>query len=560
MRAAQAAAVSGNHHRTPSAFAEEAHRGIGLGAVLLAAGTAGGVYLVAQLWWGSSADAVVVVPALYAVAVVGAAICVFLLTVRARIIDDPVARWVAAGFATAGAALFGQALVLFGPTDAPFSSTPSGAAALYLLWHTALPVLVVAAVLVPGRGLLRRLATSGFVLAVVVISWAPAWLRLPELVDEAGAFTSQYRTIVLTLVALTVVAALVWTVHCGRHPSRVQAWTTVVLVLSCLDLILASGADRFFSALWWSSASARATTFAIPAVGLLVDAGRSLRLLHLHEQSLAERLQLELERATSSVEVAAPDSGAHARIRAALEPGAIRCQYQPIYSLVTGDLAAVEALARFSLTPVRPPDRWFAEAHTVGLGVELELAAVEAALRGADELPFEVPLTLNVSPSVLLRPELLDLVASAPEQLLVVEVTEHAAVEDYQRLCDAISALRERGVRLAIDDAGAGFASMRHIVRLVPDVIKLDMTLTRDIHLDPVRRSLAASLVSFAEQIGALLVAEGVEQSEELTTWQELGAHAAQGYLLGRPGGLPVGASCDAVPRQVERAEVSSEM
>jgi EAL domain-containing protein (putative c-di-GMP-specific phosphodiesterase class I) len=293
----------------------------------------------------------------------------------------------------------------------------------------------------------------------------------------------------------------------------------------------------------------RTATFAAPAVGLLGDASRLLRLLHRHEVALAERLRAEVELATARLHRPADDVGARARIEAALQPGAIETVYQPIYSLATGDLAAVEALTRFTIAPARPPDLWFAEAHAVGARRGAGSCRHRSGSAGISLLPPNVAVNLNVSPKVLVAPELAPLLTARTSHQLVVEITEHAAVDDYQQLVTALGSLRQRGVRLAIDDAGAGFASMRHIVRLVPDIIKLDISLTRDIHCDPVRRALAVSLVRFADQIGALLVAEGVEQLDELRTCQELGVHAAQGYLLGRPGALPVRPYSEVVPR-----------
>jgi EAL domain-containing protein (putative c-di-GMP-specific phosphodiesterase class I) len=122
----------------------------------------------------------------------------------------------------------------------------------------------------------------------------------------------------------------------------------------------------------------------------------------------------------------------------------------------------------------------------------------------------------------------------------VIEVTEHAAVADYDALADCLRPLRERGVRLAIDDAGAGFASLRHILRLSPDVIKLDRTLCADIDTDPARHALATALIAFAAQIGSSVVAEGIERPEELLTLRALGVPYGQGFFLARPAQLPV--------------------
>jgi EAL domain-containing protein (putative c-di-GMP-specific phosphodiesterase class I) len=142
---------------------------------------------------------------------------------------------------------------------------------------------------------------------------------------------------------------------------------------------------------------------------------------------------------------------------------------------------------------------------------------------------------LNFSPETAVSDRLRDLLERADPCRIVVEVTEHAPVADYDELREALSGLRERGVRLAIDDAGAGFASLRHVVRLDPDLIKLDITLTRQIETDPVRQALAVALVSFAEQIGATVVAEGVETELELEALRRAGIRHAQGFLLGTP-------------------------
>ncbi len=215
--------------------------------------------------------------------------------------------------------------------------------------------------------------------------------------------------------------------------------------------------------------------------------------------------------------------------------------FQPIYALDDGQLVGVEALSRFpDATPLRSPDVWFAQAAEIGLGIDLELATARAALQAASDLPDALTLSLNVSPACVMDPQLAQLLAQHGDRRLVVELTEHAVVDDYARLTASLHALRGRGVRVAVDDAGAGFASLQHVVRLAPDIIKLDISLTQHVRNDPVRRALAAALVQFAEQTGSTLVAEGIETVADLTIWQNLGAHAAQGYLLARPAPPPV--------------------
>jgi EAL domain-containing protein (putative c-di-GMP-specific phosphodiesterase class I)/FixJ family two-component response regulator len=226
-------------------------------------------------------------------------------------------------------------------------------------------------------------------------------------------------------------------------------------------------------------------------------------------------------------------------VRRALEPGAIAPVFQPIVDLETGAIDGYEALARFPIEPQRGPDVWFASAAEVGLGQDLEFAAIRAAVERFDDLPRDAYLSLNVSPTSCLLERLEHSLLGLPAARIVLEVTEHAPVPDHRALRDALSFLTGKGGRLAIDDAGAGFASLRHILRLAPDIIKLDISLTRDIDTDQARRAMAAALVSFGNEMGTVLVAEGIETQAELDTLRALGVRHGQGYFLGRPGELP---------------------
>lgn len=212
--------------------------------------------------------------------------------------------------------------------------------------------------------------------------------------------------------------------------------------------------------------------------------------------------------------------------------------YQPVVDVFDGRIVVVEALARFRPEPYRAPDRWIADAWRAGLGAEMELAAVEAALADLDRLPDGCALAVNLSPPVVTRPRLRHLLSQVPCDRVVIELTEHHAIEDYPKVRTTLAALRALGVRLAVDDTGAGFASLSHIIKLAPDLIKLDYELIHGIAHDPVRRSLATAIVSFAADIGSDIVAEGVESEEELDVVRTLGIRYAQGFLLGRPGTL----------------------
>ncbi|HWB73001.1 MAG TPA: EAL domain-containing protein [Egibacteraceae bacterium] len=228
------------------------------------------------------------------------------------------------------------------------------------------------------------------------------------------------------------------------------------------------------------------------------------------------------------------------RVERALEPAAFAMVFQPVVDLRHGQVVGVEALARFRPDPQRSPALWFAEAAKVGRQAELEVAAVRAAWSHLEEIPDGLYLSVNASPQTLLTQAFQQLFHRPGAERLMVELTEHAAVDDYQALGDALLRLRSRGARLAVDDAGAGYASLRHILRLDPDVVKLDVSLTRGIDRDGRRRALACALIPFAEQIGATMTAEGIETQQELDALRELGVSYGQGFFLGAPAPVPL--------------------
>jgi EAL domain-containing protein (putative c-di-GMP-specific phosphodiesterase class I) len=225
------------------------------------------------------------------------------------------------------------------------------------------------------------------------------------------------------------------------------------------------------------------------------------------------------------------------RIRAVLDRDDLDVEFQPVFDLSDCRIVSLEALTRFWVDPMRPPNAWFAEAAHVGLGAELELMAIRTALDRLDEFPPEVALALNVSPATAIDPRFTELLLDVADRV-VIEITEHAAVDDYDALLSALMPLRERGAQLAIDDVGAGFANLRHILRLAPDIVKLDLSLTQEISRDPAREALASSLVGWAGGVGASIVAEGISSDEDLELLRALGVDYGQGYHLARPSAL----------------------
>tara|TARA_R110000787_G_scaffold94105_1_gene196656 strand:+ start:714 stop:2003 length:1290 start_codon:yes stop_codon:yes gene_type:complete len=223
------------------------------------------------------------------------------------------------------------------------------------------------------------------------------------------------------------------------------------------------------------------------------------------------------------------------RIEDVLARGALSMVYQPIFDL--GQMAPVgyEALCRFTDEPKRTPDAWFNEAAEVGLSERLEMAALTQALAKLPELGADQYLSVNASPDTIVTEAFAALLADQPLYRILLEITEHARVEDYELLLQALEPLRRRGLKLAIDDAGAGYASLRHIVQLQPDIVKLDMSLTRDVDTDAARRALVGALMFYARETSAQVIAEGIETQAEFDTLKLLGVRRGQGYFLGRP-------------------------
>ena len=238
-------------------------------------------------------------------------------------------------------------------------------------------------------------------------------------------------------------------------------------------------------------------------------------------------------------QTAAEAAAAHskARIRAMIDDKTLLAAFQPIHDLSDGSLIGVEALLRFVSDDGAGADFWFKEAAAVGLAADLEFAALETTLAAVQDLPPHIYVALNISPATCLDPRLPGFLqaSSVPLDRLVLELTERLEIEEYDPLISALAPLRRHGLRIAVDDAGSGFASMRHVLHIRPDIIKLDRSLIAGIDDDQGQRALGAAMVEFSKQISATLVAEGIETSAELAAVTGLGMTAGQGYHLGRP-------------------------
>ncbi|MTD16453.1 EAL domain-containing protein [Nakamurella sp. YIM 132087] len=215
----------------------------------------------------------------------------------------------------------------------------------------------------------------------------------------------------------------------------------------------------------------------------------------------------------------------------------LRSVYQPIVDVARGRVTGYESLTRFDAAPADPA-AWFAAARRLGREAELEAATLRSALAGRRDLPGNCFLSLNVAPTALSRTEVQEVWAEQGDlRGVVVELTEQTQIDSYARLEPELASLRARGALIAIDDAGAGYAGLNHLVMLRPEIIKLDRGLVADLDLDETKRALVEMIGTFASRMDAWLLAEGIERAGELDALIQLGVPLAQGYYLARPAG-----------------------
>jgi EAL domain-containing protein (putative c-di-GMP-specific phosphodiesterase class I) len=272
-------------------------------------------------------------------------------------------------------------------------------------------------------------------------------------------------------------------------------------------------------------------------VSALIGAQSQLSTLLTHVMSdSVERGQRALtERFIASVMVpeAVETEALQDRVDAVLaQPDALSAVFQPVVHLASGKTIAYEGLIRVPASPEMTPTQWFSAARRVGRGIDLEDAALRTVLSGARGIPKDCPVAANLSPGAALEPAIQD-VLTAQDRPLIVEITEHEPFPD--DLGAGLTHLRDRGIRVAVDDAGAGYASFAQLLRLRPDIIKIDGELIAGIDDDPVKRALATALNSLASELHAKLVAEAVETPGQLQTLIRLGIEYGQGIHLGAP-------------------------
>jgi EAL domain-containing protein (putative c-di-GMP-specific phosphodiesterase class I) len=483
------------------------------------------------------------VPACLAVGAVCAALVAHLLFASARAVSDSRLLWMSAGvtiaFAGLVVTLLGQSTI--SPHGGPVSQGEDAMAARYVLWHAGL--LVAGVVAVAGvRARPRELIAFGAGGVALLLYAALADAPLGDLAADDGGYHAATRTLVGLIALAQLAVAVAWWRRAGGAPTWGEMCVIALMTLSGLDAFAYLFAAEAYEGAWWASLTLRAGQFAVPAVGLVIGFVAVADRLRELQDELGRGLEAERERARREEELASLDREHRDRVRdriqRLIEGHGLGVALQPIVDLDSRHVVGAEALARFKGEDGQalPTEETFLDAHALDLGVELELAVIRLALRSESRLQEGLYLALNVSPALLGREDLYDVVAGHDHtRPLVVEITEHHAVEDYGVLDSALGRLREHGVRVAVDDVGSGFASFRHVTRVNPEILKLDRSLVCGIDEDPVRQSLASAIVAFARDVGAIVVSEGIESGDELECLMELAVGCGQGFYLARP-------------------------
>ena len=263
---------------------------------------------------------------------------------------------------------------------------------------------------------------------------------------------------------------------------------------------------------------------------------RDLSMMRVFAEMASEHIEADLQANKQRQELGS-------RVRSVLSGEAISLVYQPIFDLKQAQVVGFEALARFTTAPVRSPDAWFSDAAAVNLDIPLEMKVIEKALASFTSLPLGVYVGFNVSPNIVINGQLERAFQRTQLERIVLEINEHVSIREYDEIAKALAPLRAQGLRISVDDTGAGISSFRHIHNLKPDIIKLHMSLTRGIDSDAAGRALVAALLQFAKENGREVIAEGVETAAELKALRALGVMRAQGYFLGRPAPLTTAVS-----------------
>lgn len=473
---------------------------------LLVCGAAVAVAVPELILFRDSGDGQLQLAIAYALSGLLALACAFLLVIQAAITQDRRLAWVSAGFAAM--LLVDLARSLSGGA----SDTDDG---LSLAWLTALPLVAVAVRLERRGAPLLVVPAAGIALMAALGSW----LGLGEgVVVVAAGFAGGIG---------------IWWHRLPVAGDR-EAWRWPGI--ACL-LMPAAALVRLRASAELSGAMVEGFVLAVPAAGLAVVSyggylrqARRWRRLENEVRTLRVSALMPGLSVTPADVAGLPGENEMAELISEVAP---QVALQPVVSLTTGQARGQEALSRFGSRV--PTERWFRGAALHGLGADLERLTLRASLDSLARIPEGQFLAVNVSPASLYDAHVLRLLEETDLSRLVIEVTEHDAITDYDDTRRCLARLRAKGARIAVDDVGAGYASLKHLLLLQPDMIKLDTSLTRDVHKSPKQQSMVQTLVAFADEVGAVVLAEGVEVAEQVPPLVEAGVALGQGWHLGVP-------------------------
>lgn len=455
---------------------------------------------------------------------------VYLLLVQASVTQDRRLTWMAGGYGALWAVWLARPTSHIIPGLSGSRDDLRLAVALSVVASIALPVVSLSA------GLRHRTLWL-LVLPLLLLCGLAGGLTRADTATSTGSLTGLGRTAFVLAAAVATSGALWWWLRTARGLTGPSTCVVAALALTPGIGVLhaVQGPSRAAS---WVTLAAEVALLALPAFAMWVLTARGF-----HRQARCWR-RLETEVRAMRVSSALlpglsitpqDDAGLPERpdVEELLAKAEMQVAHQQVQELSTGVVVGQEALARFGGRV--PTDRWFRAAGLHGLGVDLERVTLAKALSTLAGLPPQQFLAINTSPGSLHDPEVLRLLQDADLSRIVVEITEHDAVNDYGVTRQALASLRAAGARIAVDDVGAGFASLRHVLLLQPDVVKLDTSLTRDVHNSARQRAIVASLVRFADEVGAVVLAEGIEVAEQVAPLVESGVTLGQGWHLGVP-------------------------
>ncbi len=469
---------------------------------------------------------------LHATAACATLVTAYVLLIQESVTGDARLRWMAAGYA----AVWPLVLLRSAELDGSHAvREPDRGAALGLLVILAVPVFALTADDARRRGtafLLPLVALAATTIAVVVLP------DLPALVSDDQDATGALRAAALALGLLAVLAALYWHRLSRDRSGSTWLWVTFGLALTGSGALELALSERLFDDSWWIGQWLLALGLVLPAAGLsLISAAGYRRQSRRWRQLVDEVADLRAASPLLPGLSVSPedDEGLPSErdVRTLIGADLVKVALQPVVALDDATVVGFEALSRFGGRV--PTDRWFRAASRYGLGGELERLTLRNALALLPDLQADAFLAVNVSPAALEDEQVLALLHASDLTRIVVEVTEHEAVGDYLEIRIVLRRLRGAGARIAVDDMGAGFASLRHVLMLQPDVVKLDTSLSRAVHYDERQRKLVTALLTFAREVGSVVLAEGIETEEQLDALRELGVPLGQGWHLGVP-------------------------